>query len=119
MGWYDDHADELARRYEAIEAERLHAWLLDALPQAPALVLDVGAGSGRDAAWLASRGLDVVAVEPAPQMVREGERRHPDHRIEWVDDTLPALAKVVRRGMSFDFILLSAVWMHVEPGNRH
>lgn len=118
MSWYDDNADELARRYEALDAERLHAWMLDVVPQAPALVLDIGAGSGRDAAWFASRGLDVVAVEPAPQMVREGTHRHPGHGIDWVDDSLPMLAKVVRRGMSFDFILLSAVWMHVAPGER-
>jgi protein-L-isoaspartate O-methyltransferase len=35
------------------------------LPAPPARVLDVGAGSGRDAAWLTSLGLEVVAVEPS------------------------------------------------------
>jgi protein-L-isoaspartate O-methyltransferase len=52
-------------RYESVAAETVHGWLVDLLPNAPALVLDIGAGTGRDAAWLASRGLEVVAVEPS------------------------------------------------------
>jgi|TARA_Y100000294_G_scaffold157166_1_gene158567 protein-L-isoaspartate O-methyltransferase len=46
--WYDDHAAEVTPRYESVAAEIVHAWLIDLLPKAPALVLDVGAGSGRD-----------------------------------------------------------------------
>ena len=33
--------------------------------------MDVGAGSGRDAAWLASLGYNVTGVEPAQAMRRE------------------------------------------------
>ena len=47
----------VSRRYESAVAQTVHGWLVDLLPPAPALVLDVGAGTGRDAAWLASRGL--------------------------------------------------------------
>jgi hypothetical protein len=50
--WYDAHASEVSSRYEAVKAETVHAWLVDLLPALPALILDVGAGSGRDAAWL-------------------------------------------------------------------
>lgn len=39
------------------------------------LALDVGAGSGRDAAWLASWGYEVVAAEPAAGMRREASKR--------------------------------------------
>ena len=60
-----------SRRYESVAAETVHGGLVDLLPIAPALVLDVGAGTGRDAAWLASRGLEVVAVEPSPARSHE------------------------------------------------
>lgn len=50
------------------------------------IALDVGAGSGRDAAWLASLGYEVVAAEPAAGMRIEAQRRHPDPRIRWLDD---------------------------------
>jgi SAM-dependent methyltransferase len=63
--WYDANVQDVSRRYESVAAETVHGWLVDLLPNAPAVVLDVGAGTGRDAAWLVSRGLEVVAVEPS------------------------------------------------------
>jgi hypothetical protein len=65
------------------------------------LALDVGAGSGRDAAWLDSLEHDVVAVEPAAGMRREGALRHPEARIRWLDDRLPDLTATHRLGLSF------------------
>jgi SAM-dependent methyltransferase len=85
----------------------------------PASVLDVGAGSGRDAAWLASLGFEVVAVEPSAAMVQEARRYHTGSPIHWVEaDSLPGLERTLQRGQVFDFILLSAVWMHL-PQSQH
>lgn len=117
--YYDRHAPQLAATYESIEAARLNAWFRHSLPAPPACVLDIGAGSGRDAAWLASLGFDVVAVEPSAAMVREARQHHPESPIHWVEgDSLPGLDRTLRRGQSFDFILLSAVWMHVPKSER-
>ena len=118
IGWYEAHAREAAERYERADSARLHAWVEDFLPQERAAVLDVGAGSGRDAAWLASKGHDVVAIEPAAAMRKEARRRRPQANIQWQSDRLPELQTITRTGLSFDFILLSAVWMHVAPRNR-
>jgi len=51
-------------RYESVTFEHVHDWLLSALPDRPGIVLDVGAGTGRDAAWLAAHGHEVVALKP-------------------------------------------------------
>src|SRR5688572_27986855 len=111
---YDAQAVVLAARYESVPADAVHAVLLDFIPCGRDLIaLDVGAGSGRDAAWLASLGYEVVAAEPAAGMRLEAQRRHPDPRIRWLDDRLPDLSGVHRLGIAFDLILLSAVWMHV------
>ena len=118
VAWYDRHAAELAPAYEALDPARMHAWLLDLLPPEPALVLDVGAGTGRDAAWLAGLGHDVVAVEPSAAMRAEGQCRHAEAGLRWLDDSLPALAATHRLGLAFDVILLSGVWQHVAPGNH-
>ena len=118
IDWYDQRAGDLSKRYEAIAAEKVHSWLLPSLPTSPALVLDVGAGSGRDAGWLISRGLEVVAIEPSARMLAEAQRLHPLPLIRWLSDSLPGLEKIFRLGLSFDLILLSAVWMHVRPGDR-
>ena len=118
IDWYNERASELSQRYEALAAEKIHAWLVPSLPTSPALVLDIGAGSGRDAAWLVSRGLEVVAIEPSAGMLLEAQRLHPLPSIRWLSDSLPSLEKVLRLGLSFDLILLSAVWMHVPVGDR-
>jgi protein-L-isoaspartate O-methyltransferase len=113
---YNDHATALAAQYELLRSDAVHAALLDVIPRGPGLIaLDVGAGSGRDAAWLSSLGYDVVAIEPAAAMRLEGQHRHSEARISWLDDRLPDLEEVHRLGISFDLILLSAVGMHVPP----
>ncbi|WP_299651063.1 class I SAM-dependent methyltransferase [uncultured Jannaschia sp.] len=113
-----DSGRDLARTYEALDPDRLNAWLRDLLPAPPGAVLDVGAGSGRDAAWLACLGHEVVAVEPSATMRAEAQARHEEDRIVWVDDHLPALDRVLRLGCAFDLILVSAIWMHVPPEDR-
>ena len=116
--WYDANADAAAARYEGVSPERLHGWLADLLPAVPAAALDVGAGSGRDAAWLSSRGYDVVAVEPSPRMRMIARERHAEPAVRWLADSLPALRRTLKTGLAFDVILLSAVWMHVAPSDR-
>jgi SAM-dependent methyltransferase len=116
VAWYDAHAGAQAAAYEAIDPARLHGWLTGLLPTAPALVLDVGAGSGRDAAWLTRLGHDVVAVEPSAGLRAEAARHHDGTSVRWVADSLPALT--LRLGLAFDLILLSGVWQHVVPAER-
>jgi hypothetical protein len=49
--WYERHATQVVGSCEALPPERLHRWLDGLMPAVPALVLDIGAGTGRDAAW--------------------------------------------------------------------
>ena len=117
-GWYETHAAEAAARYESVAAEQINAWLLDLLPTRRAVVLDVGAGSGRDTAWLTSLGHEVIATDPSAAMRAQARRWHPDLGVQYLPDRLPELTKTFRTGISFDFILVNAVWMHVAPPDR-
>ncbi|MDB5959133.1 MAG: class SAM-dependent methyltransferase [Massilia sp.] len=115
---YEKNAPRLVDQYESLSFNSVHEGLLELLPQAGATVLDVGAGSGRDAGWFAAHGYDVVAVEPSPAMLARARALHASSRIRWVADSLPDLTAVRRLGLKFDFILLSAVWMHIAPADR-
>jgi SAM-dependent methyltransferase len=104
--------------YEAVSAPDLHGPVADLIPLRPVCVLDVGAGSGRDAAWLAGLGHQVLAVEPSATFRAEGVRLHPDPKIAWIADHLPDLTSVRAQTTTFGVILLSAVWQHVAPKDR-
>ena len=118
VAWYDANAETAVAQYERLTADTVHGWLRNLLPKGSATVLDVGAGSGRDAAWLSAKGYDVVAIEPSASMRDAGAALHAQAPIRWIDDRLPALSAVSKSGLSFDLILLSAVWMHLPPGDR-
>ena len=112
---------EIAQRaasYESINPAQLNAWFEPYIPHGPASILDVGAGSGRDAAWLASKGHQVVAVEPSSGMRKEAERLHSGSGFTLFSDRLPDLAMTCRTGLSFDLILLNAVWMFIPEAAR-
>jgi len=115
---YSANADALAAQYESVTFADVHRDLLHLYPEAPARVLDIGAGTGRDAAALAALGHQVVALEPTREFRDHGRRLHPSPAIEWVDDGLPDLAVVSARPERFDLILLTAVWMHLDAAER-
>ena len=77
-------------------------WLADLLPPAPALIVDVGAGTGRDAVAFAAAGYEVVAIEPSAGMRAEAARLHPSPRIRWMSDSLAALLATSRLGIATD-----------------
>lgn len=115
---YGTHASALSERYESLTFARVHRGVLHLFPTRPSDVLDVGAGSGRDAAALAQAGHRVVAVEPTMKLRSEGQRRHASLPIEWIDDHLPSLETLRRSQRRFDLILLTAVWMHLDETER-
>ncbi len=114
---YAEAADVLAVQYEEVTFEQVHREVLHLVPGGPGRVLDVGAGTGRDAAALAGRGHRVVAVEPTAALRRHGQRLHVGAAIDWVDDSLPELASA-GDGPRFDAVFATAVWMHLDAGER-
>lgn len=115
---YDVACNEYFKTYESFTFESVHSDFLKFLPAPGAMCLDVGAGSGRDAAALAQRGYEVIAVEPSNGLRKLAQTHHPHPHIKWVADTLPYLTTLKDNHYLFDFVLVSAVWMHVQPELR-
>lgn len=114
---YSDDAEWLIPRYDSVPFLEKYRALLHLFPEAPSRILDVGAGTGVDARWFATRGHSVLAVEPVTAFRRAGIDRRPVSGVDWIDDSLPALSQVASRE-SFDVVLLSAVWNHLAPSER-
>ncbi len=115
---YAENAAELIARYESLDFAYKHQEFLHLLPTSPSRVLDVGAGTGADAAWLASKGHRVCAVEPTDAFRSHGQTHHASDRIEWVNDSLPRLDLIVACNETFDLVMLTAVWMHLDKRER-
>ena len=94
---YAAGAQRLATAMESVSFAKLHAKVLHLMPPPPGSVLDIGAGTGRDAAQFAAMGYQVVATEPVAELRMKAQDLHPSRQIEWLDDSLPDLASLVAR----------------------
>jgi SAM-dependent methyltransferase len=103
----------LITQYESFDPNQLYAPVLDLLPRIPVRVADIGTGTGRDAAWFARQGHQVLAVEPVKELREAGMVLHRHEEIEWLDDSLPNLDKARMRGM-FELVTLCGVWQHLD-----
>ena len=106
------------KQYESIAFADVHRHMLHLFPTTPSQVIDIGAGTGRDAAAFAELGHTVTAVEPTPELRAEARRLHGHPPITWIDDSLPDLDRVHALGERYDVVMLTAVWMHLDAGQR-
>ncbi|MFH1981985.1 MAG: methyltransferase domain-containing protein [Pseudomonadota bacterium] len=117
LDFYARHSTRFAERYESLDPETIHAPWKDLLPP-PCRVLDAGAGTGRDAAWLAALGYRVAAMEPVAAFRDYGSTHHTHPNIRWIDDRLPSCRSVRRLGLRFGLILAGGVWMHLAAADQ-
>lgn len=115
IAYFDKNALETAARYESVTFEDVHSDLIEWLPKPGSKILDIGAGSGRDAYWLAKKGYYLTAVEPSKALRAEGIKLHSHPNLNWVDDALPDLHRVIESNIKFDLVLFSAVLMFLPP----
>lgn len=110
--YYDAHARELAGIYEDIGSQQAEQ-LRRSFPRG-GRILDIGSGSGRDAAGLVAEGFETWAVEPSAQFRAISVERHPSLAKRVVEGHLPdGLPDPGELGGKFDGILLSAVLQHI------
>jgi 2-polyprenyl-3-methyl-5-hydroxy-6-metoxy-1,4-benzoquinol methylase len=115
---YGETAAERVKQYESVAFAHVHRHMMHLFPTTPSRVIDIGAGTGRDAAGFAELGHTVTAVEPTPELRTEAERLHPHPAITWIDDALPDLDRVHALGERYGVVMLTAVWMHLDLGQR-
>lgn len=106
---YEDDAENLIEAYESYDFHAIHGPHLHLFPTKPSKILEVGAGTGRDARGLVDMGHEVWAVEPTQSFRSWAEEAHPSAKIHWLDDLLPKLSKVRQLGLilTSSFLTLS------------
>lgn len=114
---YDSESTKYFDDYSKLYFSNVHRQFIRFLPKnTDAKILDLGSGSGRDALSLARRGYQVTAIEPSVNMLALAQTKNNHKNIHWLNDCLPDLFTLKKN--TFDFALLSAVWMHIKPHER-
>ena len=109
--YYTTHVKDLIRRYEAADVSALHTLLAQSFPSG-ARLLELGCGSGRDAAFMLKNGFDVTASDGVQEMIEATAACHPAlagrlRRIRLPEDLTPALGV-------FDGVYAVATLMHLN-----
>lgn len=79
----------------------------------PGRALDLAAGEGRNAVWLAQRGWTVTAVDFSATAVDKGRRLADHHRVD-VDWIVADVVSYVVSAATYDLVLIS--YLHLPPG---
>ncbi|MDP2206412.1 MAG: methyltransferase domain-containing protein [Alphaproteobacteria bacterium] len=119
IDYFNDRAEELARQYNALDRAKVHADLLALLPEGqPLKVLDIGAGSGADAAMFADLGHAVTAAEPAEILRKIGEEIFKNKSISWNSEVLPDMGIKTATAAPFDVVTSVGVLQYIEEEKR-
>lgn len=111
VSYYENHAERLSRTYEDIDAYSLHQKLLAWLP-AQGRLLDIGCGSGRDAAYIAANThLEVTAADASRNMVKQARKMHPE--VCFIEAAFPADERHELFSDPWDAVTALAVLMHI------
>ncbi len=115
---YEHAAHRLIPAYDGLSPTEVLRPVLDHVPDTGASVLDVGAGTGTLARWLAKRGCDVTTVEPVDAFRNHAMRGDGAQSVRWLDACLPRLSALPDNA-AFDSILVIGVLHHLPPRDQH
>lgn len=111
VDFYNQNIDQCIDQYENLTFQQVHGDVVEDEIKKNGRVLDVGCGTGRDAHYLATTGRKVVAIDPSDEMISYASSNNNHDNVEYIQSSLPKLDNVKGK---FDFVLLSAVWMHLD-----
>ncbi len=110
---YSDHADDFARQYES--AAVLHHCRLFLQHFRPhGRILEIGSGSGRDAAFLVAHGFDVVGVDATDKLIDTAVRLHPELAGRLLHSPAPFGTPLPFPAGSFNGAISMATIMHLS-----
>ena len=109
INYYSENAQTVAERYESVVSSLSKSFGEAFQPKSK--LLDIGCGSGRDLALLATLGHECFGVDATPEFVDLSQSLHPELIGRVQHASLPDL--VPPFGGDFDGVLCSAVLMHI------
>ena len=109
LKYYEKNGKNIAERYESADVSDLHR-VLNASFKLPGTLLELGCGSGRDAAFMAKQGFNVTAVDGSAMMIESAVHYHPE--LSGCLHTLQLPEELSGRFGKFDGVFSIAALMH-------
>ena len=116
IDYYEKNAVELCERYESVSLDSFHQALKNSFEPGSCL-LEVGCGSGRDAARAVSSGFDVAAIDASRQLLAEAQKLHPELEGRLFQMALPCQLPFADK--TFEGFYSVACLMHLPPSDLH
>lgn len=111
MRLYEEEANSMAAVYEAVDVRPIMTPILEYLPETGRL-LEIGCGSGRDAAFFLKQGYEVTGLDGSEAMLREAASYHPELMGRLLRHELPE--PLPFDAGFFDVVTSMAVIMHLQ-----
>lgn len=82
--YYQQHTDRFIAQTVNVDMQDLYEAFIKQLPQQPRLqIIDVGCGSGRDAAYFANKGYQVTACDASTHLIAWARNHWADSDVDW------------------------------------
>ena len=108
---YLNNSEELTKQYESAKVADLHKKLLSCFKKETNL-LEIGCGSGRDAAFMLKHGYKITGIDGSQEMIDMAIMYHPELKEHLFLEELPH--DLTFENCSFDGVYSIAVLMHFE-----
>jgi ubiquinone/menaquinone biosynthesis C-methylase UbiE len=113
---YEQNAAELSTRYESVSLDSFHQTLTSYFAPGSCL-LEIGCGSGRDAARVVNNGYEVAAIDASRQLLAEAQKLHPELDGRLFQLTLPCQLPFADK--TFTGFYSVACLMHLPTADLH
>jgi SAM-dependent methyltransferase len=113
IAYYDKNAVSISDKYENVNMSFMQKKLVSYLPE-NGNILEIGSGSGRDAAFFVSEGFNVTVVDPSKGMLRKAAELHPELCAKMHCCSLPFEKDNPLLKEKFKAVLLIASIMHIQ-----
>lgn len=111
LNFYSNNASLLSTRYESANVSDLQSKLLNSF-KGKHQILELGCGSGRDAAFMTSHGFHVTGIDGSEEMIHSAIELHPELNGNLIVAAIPE--DLYKIGKTFDGIYSIATLMHLK-----
>ena len=109
--------DRLLKKWNRLEKIRVEQILEKYLPKSPAIIADVGGGTGVYSYFLSNKGYSLYLIDPVSVNIEQAKKNKKDRPLK--DCIIGDARKIPLKGSSVDVVLFFGPLYHLDKKNRN